>query len=52
MEQLRGQSPDMAGKEIPASRVAHELILCLIAESIAIHHVDMRRVNFNGSLDA
>src|SRR5439155_18856182 len=52
MEQLRCQSPDMAEKELLAYVVAHNLVRCIIAESVAIYRVDMERVSFKGSVDA
>src|SRR5205809_3864963 len=52
MEQLRCQTPDMAEKELLAYLVAHNLVRCIIAESVALYRVDMERVSFKGSVDA
>jgi hypothetical protein len=52
MEQLRCQTPDMAEKELLAYLVAHNLIRCVIAQTVAIYQVDMERVSFKGAVDA
>jgi hypothetical protein len=52
MEQLRCQTPEMAEKELLAYLVAHNLVRCLIAETVAISQVEIERVSFKGSLDA
>jgi hypothetical protein len=52
MEQLRCKTPDMAEKELLAYLVAHNLIRCVIAESVARYAVDLERVSFKGSVDA
>jgi Transposase DDE domain len=52
MEQLRCKTPEMAEKELLAYLVAHNLVRCLIAEAVAVHHVELERVSFKGSLDA
>ena len=52
MEQLRCKSPDMAEKELLAYLIAHNLIRCVIAQSVALHQVDLERVSFKGSVDA
>lgn len=52
MEQLRCQTPEMAEKELLAYLVAHNLLRCIIAESVARHDVDLERVSFKGTVDA
>ncbi len=52
MEVLRCQSPEMAGKELPAYLVAYNLIRCLMAEAVALAGVDIERLSFKGSIDA
>jgi hypothetical protein len=52
MEELRCKTPDMAEKELLAYLVAHNLIRCVIAESVARYSVDLERVSFKGSVDA
>jgi hypothetical protein len=52
MEQLRCKTPEMAEKELLAYLVAHNLIRCVIAESVARYAVDLERVSFKGSVDA
>ena len=52
MEQLRCQTPDMAEKELLTYLIAHNLIRCLIAETVATYQVEMERVSFKGSVDA
>ena len=52
LEVLRGKSPDLAEKELLAYLVAHNLIRCVMAETVARHEVDLERVSFKGSVDA
>jgi len=52
MEQLRCQSPDLAEKELLVYLIAHNLIRCLMAETVARHQVDLERVSFKGAIDA
>jgi hypothetical protein len=52
MEQLRGQSPAMARKELLAYLIAHNLIRCVMAEAVAQHEVALERVSFKGTVDA
>lgn len=52
METLRCQSPQMAEKELLAYLVAHNLIRCVMAESLARYPTDLGRISFKGSLDA
>jgi len=52
MEQLRCKPPAMAGKELLAYLIAHNLIRCVIAEAVARFQVDLERMSFKGSLDA
>jgi hypothetical protein len=52
MEQLRCKTPEMAAKELLAYLVAHNLVRCVMAESVATHRVELERVSFKGSLDA
>jgi hypothetical protein len=52
MEQLRCQTPAMAQKEVLAYLVAHNLVRCVIAESVARYRVELERVSFKGTVDA
>jgi hypothetical protein len=52
MEQLRCKTPDMAEKELLAYLVAHNLIRCVMAETVARHEVEMERLSFKGTVDA
>jgi hypothetical protein len=52
MEHLRCKTPDMAEKELLAYLVAHNLIRCVMAETVARYAVDLERVSFKGSVDA
>ncbi len=42
----------MAGKELLAYLVAHNLIRCLMAEAVARHAVELERLSFKGTVDA
>jgi hypothetical protein len=52
MEQLRCQSPDMAEKELLTYLIGHNVIRCLMAETVARHQVDLERISFKGTIDA
>ncbi len=52
MEVLRGKSPDLAEKELLAYLVAHNLIRCVMAETVAQYAVALEQVSFKGSVDA
>lgn len=52
MERLRCLEPDMAEKELLTYLIAHNLIRCIMAESVARYSVDLERVSFKGSIDA
>jgi hypothetical protein len=52
MELLRCKTPDMAEKELLVYLLAHNLIRCLMAESVARHQVDLERISFKGTVDA
>ena len=52
MEQLRCQTPAMVEKEALAYWVAHNLVRCVIAESVARYRVELDRVSFKGTVDA
>ena len=52
MEQLRGQSPEMARKDLLAYLVAYNLIRCLMAEAVARAGVQLERLSFKGTVDA
>ena len=52
MEQLRCQSPDMAEKELLTYLIGHNLIRCIMAETVARHQADLERVSFRGTVDA
>ena len=52
MERLRCKSPAMAEKELLTYLVAHNLIRCVMAETVARYEVDLERVSFKGSVDA
>ena len=52
MEQLRCKTPDMAEKELLAYLVAHNLIRCVIAETVARYAVELERISFKGTVDA
>jgi hypothetical protein len=52
MDQLRCKTPDMVQKELLAYLVAHNLIRCVMAESVAHYAVELDRISFKGSMDA
>ena len=52
MEQLRCQSPDLAEKELLTYLIGHNVIRCLMAETVARHQVDLERISFKGTVDA
>jgi hypothetical protein len=52
MEELRCKTPEMAEKELLAYLVAHNLVRCVIAESVATYEVDLERISFKGTVDA
>jgi hypothetical protein len=52
MEQLRCQTPDLAEKELLTYLIGHNVIRCLMAETIARHQVDLERLSFKGTIDA
>ncbi|MGD0413320.1 MAG: IS4 family transposase [Verrucomicrobiota bacterium] len=52
METLRGQSPEMAQKEVYARLIVHNLIRCILTQAALQHHVALERISFKGSLDA
>jgi hypothetical protein len=52
MERLRCKSPAMAEKELLTYLVAHNLIRCVMAETVARYEVDLERISFKGSVDA
>ena len=52
MDQLRCKTPDMVHKELLAYLVAHNLIRCVMAETVARHAVELERVSFKGAVDA
>lgn len=52
MEQLRCQSPEMAGKEVLAYFIAYNLTRCVMAEAAASYEADLERISFKGTLDA
>jgi hypothetical protein len=52
MDQLRCKTPDMVHKELLAYLVAHNLIRCVMAETVARHAVELDRVSFKGTVDA
>jgi hypothetical protein len=52
MDQLRCKTPDMAHKELLACLVAHNLIRCVMAQTVARHAVELDCVSFKGTVDA
>jgi Transposase DDE domain len=52
MDQLRCKTPDMVHKELLAYLVAHNLIRCIMAETVARYAVELDRVSFKGTVDA
>jgi Transposase DDE domain len=52
MDQLRCKTPDMVHKELLAYLIAHNLIRCIMAETVAHYAVELDRVSFKGTLDA
>jgi hypothetical protein len=52
METLRGQSPEMAQKEVYTRLIVHNLIRGTLAQAALQHHVALERISFKGSLDA
>jgi hypothetical protein len=52
MEELRCKTPEMVEKECLAYLVAHNLVRCVIAESVATYDVDLERISFKGTVDA
>lgn len=52
MDQLRCKTPDMAQKELLAYLIAHNLIRCVMAQTVARYTVELDRVSFKGTVDA
>ena len=52
MDQLRCKTPNMVQKELLAYLLAHNLIRCVMAETVARYAVELNRVSFKGTLDA
>jgi hypothetical protein len=52
MEQLRCKTPEMAEKELLAYLIAHNLIRCVIAETVARFRAELERISFKGAVDA
>lgn len=52
MEHLRCKSPAMVEKELLAYLIVHNLIRCLMAETVASHAVELERLSFKGAVDA
>jgi hypothetical protein len=52
LEQLRCKSPDMAEKELLAYLIVHNLIRCIMAETLVCHEVALERLSFKGTVDA
>lgn len=52
MEQLRCKSPEMVEKELLAYLLVHNLIRCVMAETVACHEVELERISFKGTVDA
>ena len=52
MAELRGKTPAMVERELPAYMVAHNLVRCVMAAAVAQHPVELERVSFQGSVDA
>jgi len=50
MEQLRTKSPSMAEKEVMLFLIAHNLIRCLIAESVPLHAQHIENISFMGTV--
>lgn len=51
MDVLRCKSPEMIAREILMHRIAYNLIRALIHDASAIHHVEVWRISFKGSVD-
>jgi len=51
MEALRCKTPEMAHKELFMFLIAHNLIRCLMGQAARIHHVELERISFKGSVD-
>lgn len=52
METLRCQSPDLVQKELLLYLIGHNVIRCLMAQTVAEHQVDLERISFKGTIDA
>lgn len=52
MDHLRCKTPDMVHKELLAYLIAHNLIRCVMAETVAHYAIDLDRVSFKGTADA
>lgn len=52
LETLRCQSPEMAQKELLLYLIGHNVIRCLMAQTVADHQVELERISFKGAIDA
>jgi hypothetical protein len=52
LESLRGQSPQMAQKELLAGLIAYNLMRCVMAQSATQYAVEGERISFKGTVDA
>lgn len=52
LEQLRCLTPDMAEKELLIYLLGHNLIRWLMAEAVARHEGNLKRVSFKGTVDS
>jgi hypothetical protein len=52
MEELRCQTPEMVQKELLLYLIGHNVIRCLMAQTVAAHQVDLERISFKGTIDA
>jgi Transposase DDE domain len=52
METLRGRSPKMVHKEWEMFLIAYNLIRGLMTDAAQIHHADLERLSFKGTVDS
>lgn len=52
MDQLRCKTPEMVHKELLSYLVAHNLVRCVMAQTVANHAVELERISFKGTMDA
>jgi putative transposase len=51
LNELKGQTPRMAYKELLTGLIAYNLVRCVMAQAATLHEVPLDRISFKGSLD-